>query len=165
MVGDTLSVIENWFQEPTGDKDRPMLLSKLAVMEFCGWIEEWMDGLIRDVNNACLRDPEWIEIHVIKNTNGFHYAKHFRPMICRILGEHRVREFEAEFERQNPGALGQIQCDLGYLWTIRCKLAHADVAAHRSAQVTINAPSWTKNQFRVVSKRLDSLRQCLLANC
>lgn len=163
MVGDTLTTIENWFSEQSGDRDRPILLSKLALMEFCGWLEEWMDQLVRELDEACLCDAKWIEKNVIGNTNGFHYDQHFRPMLCRILGEHKIRNFEAELERTYPGDLEKIKADLGQLWKVRCSLAHSDVAAHRSAQIKIDAPSWTKNQFRILSKKLEAFRECLLS--
>lgn len=162
MVADTLTGIENWFKEPTGDNERPKLLSKLAVIELCGWLEEWMDEAIRQVNQSTLNDAQWVEDNIIKQTHGFHYNKHFRPMLCGVLGEHSIREIEDSFEQSHRGDLELIRSNLGTLWRLRCNLAHADLAAHQRAQITIYAPSWTKNQYRLISGRLDNYRNCIL---
>jgi hypothetical protein len=51
MIAETLTNLENWYKEPAGDNERPKLLSKLAVIELCGWLEEWMDETILLVNS------------------------------------------------------------------------------------------------------------------
>ncbi|MBT9387050.1 hypothetical protein KM176_24635 [Pseudooceanicola sp. CBS1P-1] len=162
MVVDTITGIENWFKEPTSDNERPMLLSKLALIEFCGWLEEWMDESVRQVNQSTLNDADWVEENIIKQTHGFHYNKHFRPMLCSVLGEHSIREIEGSFEQNHQGDLELIRSTLGTLWRLRCNLAHADLAAHQRAQINIYAPSWTKNQYRLLSGRLDNFRNCIL---
>lgn len=162
MVASTLTSIENWYQDVAGDTAKSTLLSKLAIMEFCGWLEEWMDQLIRDIDEACLKDSKWIQKSVIDNTHGFHYEKHLRGMLCSVLGEVRMRQIEKDYESKHPGDLEAVQAALGHLWVTRCKLAHSDLAAHKAAQVSLNAPSWTKNQFKVLSKRLDRLKSCVM---
>lgn len=164
MVADTLTGIENWFKEPTSDNERPKLLSKLALIELCGWLEEWMDETVRQINLSTLNDADWIQSNIIGKTNGFHYKNHFRPMLCNLLGEYSVRGIESSFERTNSGDLELIRSSLGTLWDLRCKLTHADLAAHQRAQVNIYAPSWTKNQYRLLSGRLDNFKNCILSN-
>jgi hypothetical protein len=164
MVSDTLTGIENWFKEPTSDSERPKLLSKLAIIEFCGWLEEWMDETVRLVNTHTTKDPAWVETDIINHTHGFHYRKHFRPMLRGVVGEYRLRSAESKYEQGNPGDLELIDSNLSNLWTLRCKLAHSDLAAHQRAQVNINAPSWTKNQYRLLSGRLERYRACVLLN-
>lgn len=164
MVADTITSIENWFKEPTSNNERPKLLSKLALFEFCGWLEEWMDETVRQVNQSKLNDTDWVEENIIKNTHGFHFKKHFRPMLCGVLGEHSVRGIEDRFEQSYPGDLELIGSQLGTLWQLRCNLAHANLAAHQRAQITINAPSWTKNQYRLLSGRLENFRSFILQN-
>ena len=39
MVAATLQTIDVWFKEPATSNDRPILLSKLAILELCGWLE------------------------------------------------------------------------------------------------------------------------------
>jgi len=162
MVSQTLTDIENWYKDPSHDQDRCLLLSKLAIIEYCGWIEEWMDEVIREIDDASIRDSDWTRKKVLESNYGFHYDKHFRPMLRCLLGEHKLRKIEVNYDALKPGDLEFIKSSLGNLWATRCKLAHSDLGAHKAAQVTINAPSWTKNQFRVMSKRLDDFKACLL---
>ncbi|MCR9148405.1 MAG: hypothetical protein NXH74_14605 [Rhodobacteraceae bacterium] len=164
MVADTLTEIENWFKEPATGQERPKLLAKLALIEFCGWLEEWMDDFIRDVNMVTLADEVWVEANVINSTFGFHYTKHLRPMLCSVLGEHKFRILENKYEEVHPGDLDSLRSTLGDLWKLRCALAHSDLAAHQRAQITVNAPSWTKNQYRLLSKRLNEFKSYVLNN-
>ena len=163
MVEAVLTEIENWFQEPSTDANRPKLLSKLAILELCGWLEEWMDDLLREIDQQCLRDSDWLESEVIGKTNGFHYSKHFRPMMCSVLGEHTIREVESDFEAAHQGDFESLRSALGDLWTKRCILAHSNLQPHSAAQASIMGPSWTKNQYRIINRRLGNFRTVLLS--
>lgn len=159
---ENLTELENWFKECSGDPLRPKLLCKLAFIEFCGWIEEWMDEAIREIDAHTTNDSDWVENNLIKKTNGFDYSKHFRPMTCNLLGEHRVRLAEHRFSTNTPYVLDSLKSTLGQYWKKRCKFAHQDMVAHQQAQIQFDAPSWTKNQFRVTEKQLEALKLELL---
>lgn len=163
MVSSTLTIIENWFKEPSSDADKPLLLSKLAVLELCGWLEERIDEFIREVDEKSLKDSKWTEDNIISINYGFNYDKHLRRMLCQVLGEFKVRQLEIKFEDQYPNEINDIKSDLASLWRLRCNLAHADLGAHKTAQTSINAPSWTKNRYRIVSKRLNNFKLFILA--
>jgi hypothetical protein len=158
MVTETLTTLHNWFSEPSVGNERPKLLSKLAILELCGWLEGWMDEFVLELSRHCLSDDKWVNDHVIERTNGFDYSQHLRPMLCKVLGEHLTRCLEAEFAVSNPGDLEQIKSTLGSLWTQRCKFAHADLLMNVATQATFNAPSWTQNQHRVLQKKLEALK-------
>jgi hypothetical protein len=158
MVSDTLITINNWFQEPSFGNERPKLLSKLATLELCGWLEGWMDDFVLELSRCCLSDDKWVKEAVISKTNGFDYNSHLRPMLCRILGEHLTRLLEIEFDQTNPGDLDQIKSTLGLLWKQRCEFAHGDLISNVAMQSTFNAPSWAQNQYRVLNKRLEALK-------
>ena len=164
MISDTITEIENWYREPGVSNDRSLLLSKLAIIEFCGWLEEWMDDVIREIDKLGLKDASWTKKELIESTYGFHYDKHFRPMLCGLFGEHKLRKIESDFEEANPGELSHLKSNLGSLWVERCKLAHSDLSTQKAAQVTINAPSWTKNQYRVMIKRLELFKNFLVSS-
>jgi len=161
-IADTIAGIESWYNELTAGNERPVLLSKLALIEFCGWLEEWMDEAVRQINQSTLNDRKWVEEYIIGRTHGFSYDKHFRRMLCGVLGEHSIRGIENSFEQNNPGDLELIRSSLNTLWRLRCKLAHADLAAHQRAQINISAPSVTNSQYRLLSGCLDNFRICIL---
>lgn len=158
MIETTLTDIENWSKDDSVDAVKSKLLSKLAVIELCGWLEEWMDEFIREIDTLTIVDPDWIKANLVDRTNGFHYDKHFRPMICSLIGEHAVRRIEAEFESDGGGDFESLKSTLGDLWKKRCMLAHADMQGHKRQQMTFMGPSWTKNQYKLLNKRLENLK-------
>lgn len=141
MVARTLSEIAIWYAEPSQVTERPVLLSKLALLELCGWIECELDELVRKAGRGRLNDPDWVEKSVVSTTYGLHYVKHFRPMMTKVVGEIFVRRIELEIEASYPGDLDRLRNRLGALWDLRCKMAHANVGAAVPQQITYQAPS------------------------
>lgn len=163
MVDATLRQLDVWYNEPSEGGDRPKLLSKLAVLELCGWIEGEFDRLALLVEAGRLNDPDWVKTNVISRTSGFTYTDHWRPMLSRLVGEVFARRVEAGLEQQAPGELDQLKSLLGSLWKVRCDFAHADIAANLAAQQTFSAPSWSINQHRILKKLIARYEQVLTA--
>lgn len=153
MVAVTLSELDQWFKEPSLSIDRTNLLSKLATIELCGWIEGEFDRLIRLVGDGRI-DAGWVESNVIDTTYGFHYTKHWRNMLCKVVGEVFARRVEDAMEVTHPGDLAHLKSLLGQLWAERCKFAHADLASNVAAAVTFNAPSLTISHYNKVKQVL-----------
>jgi hypothetical protein len=152
MVDATLRQLDAWYNEPTQGGERPKLLSKLALLELCGWLEGEFDRLILVAQDGRLDDVDWVKSNVVSRTNGFTYGDHFRPMLTALVGEIFARKIEQQMERDYPGDLDRLRTLLGSLWKVRCSFAHADVAANVAAQQAFNAPSWTLNQHRLLAK-------------
>ena len=161
MIDQTLRLLDSWYREPTQGGDRPKLLSKLSVIELCGWLEGEFDRMIKKVDTTLLKDPAWVEKAVIDKTNGFGYAEHWVPMLQRLVGEVFVRRVEGEMDRLFPGDLEQLKSLLGTLWRIRCAFAHADINANIAAQQTFQAPSWVNNQYRTLARLLSHYENCV----
>jgi hypothetical protein len=117
-----------------------------------------MDLFILELSGKSSCDLKWVKSEVIDRNNGFDYSKHLRPMLCKIIGEHSVQVVEFRFEIDQPGDLEQLKLTLAQLWKVRCAFAHNDVATNVSTQAKFDAPSWTINQHRIISRRLESLR-------
>lgn len=151
MVETTLRQLDAWYREASDGAQRPKLLSKLALLELCGWLEGEFDRLILRAQAGRLDDELWVQKKILDRTNGFDYDDHFRPMLCRLVGEVFARKVEARMDAQNPGELLRLKGLLGDLWKKRCAFAHADVTANVASQQTFDAPSWTSNQFRILN--------------
>lgn len=162
MVDTTLQLLDTWFKEPTTSNDRPKLLSKLAILELCGWLEVEFDRLIRLVAHGRLNDVEWVSAQVIEKTNGFTYNKHWRVMLTKVVGEVFARRVEERMEQVHPTELEQLKSLLGQLWTARCSFAHADMVTNVAAQQLFNAPSWTINQHTKLKEILGRYEQTLV---
>lgn len=163
MIATTLATIDTWYNEPTAGSDRPKLLSKLALLELCGWLETEQDRIIAALDGSCLGDPAWTHKEVIERTFGFDYGKHFRPMLAKLLGEHLTRRLESQMEQKFPGDLDRLRSSTGDLWLKRCNFAHADMVANVAKQQTFTAPSWSINQHRIISKMLQRVEAEALA--
>jgi hypothetical protein len=163
VVDTTLKLLDAWYNEPSAGSDRPKLLSKLAVLELCGWLEGEFDRLLLAAESGRLKDATWVKDNVIKHTSGFTYNDHWRPMLAAIVGEVFVRRVEARMEANAAGELDRLKGSLKTLWRIRCSFAHADITANIAAQQAFEAPSWSINQHRVIKKLLVRYEQEMLA--
>lgn len=161
MVAATLKELDRWFNEPGLSLDRTNLLSKLATIELCGWLEEEFDRLIRVVAHGRISDANWVEVNVIDNTFGFVYVKHWRSMLCKVVGEVFARRVEAAMDAAHPADFQQLKTLLGQLWKDRCSFAHADLHANMAnTQLTFNAPSMAisrHNQLAVILGRYEAV--------
>lgn len=152
MVDATLQQIDSWYNETNDGSDRPKLLSKLAILELCGWLEEEFDRIVLVAQTGRLNDADWVKKNIILKTSGFRYDDHLRQMLAKLFGEVLVRRIEKTMEAQFPGEIESLSAILGTLWKLRCDLAHKDLSASVAAQQTFHAPSWTQRQFRDVAK-------------
>jgi len=157
MVATTLTSLQNWYDEPNQGAERPQLLSKLAILELCGWLEHWIDDLVMEVAQHCICPQTTIE-KIIKHTNGFHYEKHIRSMLSKLMGEHQFLVGEKRMEITHPGELGNMKSMLGQLWTTRCSFAHSDLLHNVQAQTTFSAPSWTIAQHQTIEGKLTKFK-------
>lgn len=157
MVSLTLAQLEAWYNEPTAGPERPKLLSKLAILELCGWLETEQDKLILNVSNVCLKDAPWTQKEIVDRNFGFDYNRHFRPMLAQILGEHLTRKLEQVMDIKHPGSLDEFRSSTGDLWVKRCNFAHENLTTSVIKQQKFDAPSWCQNWYRVLNKALSRL--------
>jgi len=163
MIAATLTELNTWFNEPGLSLDRTNLLSKLATLELCGWLEGEFDRLVRLVAQGRIVNASWVETEVIKKTHGFKYEQHWRPMLCKVVGEMFACKVESAMDAAHPGDVPQMNSILNQLWITRCSFAHADLHANRSSQLTFNAPSIAINHFNQLSSILTRYEAILIA--
>jgi hypothetical protein len=142
-IEETLRELDVWFRDFPGGSQRPKFLAKLAMLEFCGWLELRMDDIVREAARRCGAESSWVEENLIGKTSGFKYNEHFRPMLCSVLGHGCVGRIESRLDQQNGGDVEQLKSTLGTLWNMRGSLAHTHFAG-MTKQMTLNAPSWCK---------------------
>lgn len=140
MVQDTLNLLNTRFNEETAP-ERPKLISKLALLELCGWLENWMDDFIKELSHDQNCEIEFINSSVIKPNHGFNYKKNFRSMITKIMGEYCVNIVERRFEATYPGDLERLKNHLGQLKGLRNDFAHNQYNAVIISQAHFQAPS------------------------
>lgn len=116
--------------------------------------------MVKHVNSLTIND-ENLTKSVIKKTNGFEYENHLRKMLITYLGEFSLRELEAHFEADQTSTIEHFKSTLGTLWTKRCSLAHADLVTNIATQTSIDAPSWTINQHKSISKMINRYKAAI----
>lgn len=153
LIEETLRELDLWFQDVPGGSERPKLLSKLALLEYCGWLEHRFDEITRNMSNRCGVDLSWVEKNLIARTNGFKYDDHFRPMLCSVLGGGCVERVERRLDQESAGFVDRLRQILFSLSSSRNDLAHTHFAG-MSKQIVLYAPSWCLNQQRITAKIL-----------
>ncbi|MGR3823706.1 MAG: hypothetical protein ACU0A5_14150 [Salipiger marinus] len=146
MVQDTLNLLNKWFTEETAP-ERPKLISKLALLELCGWLENWMDDFIKELSHDQNCAIEFIDASVIKPNHGFNYKENFRTMIAKIMGEYCVTIVERRFEAAYPGDLERLKNYLGQLKRLRNDFAHNQYNSVIITQAHFQAPSILVTNF------------------
>ncbi|SRR5258707_3051519 len=121
-----------------------LLLSKLAILELCGWIEDSMDDVVMRCAMRHLREEDnrkTCRLDFVKRTYGFDYETNFRSMLIRLLGLINVEKIEARVDQTKRDAM---KGALSSLRLQRNTEAHTHLKGITRA---INAPSVTIGQF------------------
>jgi hypothetical protein len=122
--------------------------SKLAILEYCGWIEETFDQIVRRSVKDKLKTivfQQILETNIIGNTHGFQYKAHFRPMLMRAIGLKDMETIETHLK--NTGQFEILISELDSVKEYRNRAAHTWIDGTTR---TYPAPSLTKSKFEKV---------------
>lgn len=138
-------------------------LSRYAVVELCGWIEDEADDFCRRIASAYSfsdSDLEVVEAE-IRNNWGFDYQRHFRKLVVAVVGNAGFCLLEELARQRNQALLSQFQNELRQLGTPRNKAAHSFMSASSFA---FDRPGVTRGRadrviagFRLLEKCFDDL--------
>ena len=118
-----LKVYENSYTLVTGNLRAELLISKLAILDVCGWVEEAMDELVNDSavrSNLTLKRISTVKLKIVKRTYGFHYENHFEKMLISIIGFKNLEIIENAI----PNEIAIFDSNLSQLNTLRNHYAH-----------------------------------------
>lgn len=98
-IASTLDEMESKYNAALSspNPNEPTYYSKLALLEYCGWIEETLDQIIRrSIKNKIKTTPfkQMLEYSIIRNTHGFQYKEDFRPMLTKGIGIVKTEKIE-----------------------------------------------------------------------
>lgn len=125
-------------------QQQSLYVSKLAIIELCGWIEVTMDEIALSLMRAQrvgIDNTTFIKKNVIKRNYGFSYDFNFKRMLASCVGMKFIDLIEdkcdaAKFLRMNTA--------LEYLVTSRNAAAHTYI---KGTTATLDAPSLTIAKF------------------
>lgn len=145
---DTLTDLEERYTQASTSSLEQIYYSKLAILEYCGWIEEAFDNIARRcVKNKLKTQPykQMLEDSVIGGNHGFQYKTNIRPMMIKAIG---LREMEKiEVYLKTSGKLEILISELDAVKVDRDNAAHTWVL---NTTRTYPAPSVTKSRLNKI---------------
>lgn len=141
-IEQTLNELNTQYNK-SSDLKMQILISKFALLEFCGWIEVTMDDilleyLLANVSNVDIQESAKKRI---ENNWGFHFQSNIEPLFCYIIGVVNWQKV--------VNSLDQINKKEVLVSTLNNFTKKRGTAAHTNTQVTqsYDAPSTIKNNF------------------
>lgn len=122
--------------------------SKLAILEYCGWLEEAFDEIVRRSVKGRLKTPDYrnmLNISIIGKNHGFEYKKHFRRMLMSAIGISNMEKIEIELK--NTGEYDKLVSELDAIKTQRDNAAHTWI---NGAISNYDTPAYIKARFNTV---------------
>lgn len=159
-IKNTLDLLEREYNNAQNsnqvDPQMPVLYSKLAILELCGWIEVSVDNVLFEyVNNNVVKEENKKIIKKIIDVNyGFKFKTNLQPLFCSVFG---IKNYEAIIGALSDQELANMQTTLGNLAKLR------DIAAHNNTEIgitpTYNAPSQTIADFRKIKPAFEKIEK------
>lgn len=118
--------------------------SKLAVLEYSGWIESALDTIARRAIKRKLKNNIFKQMHndIVNGNYGFNYKNNFRPMMIRTVGIVRMEELEQYLVKKQQ--FYQFESELNSIKIYRDDAAHTWI---NDATKTYPAPSVTRESL------------------
>jgi len=132
----------------SADPQEATYYSKLATLEYCGWIEESMDLIARRSVKGKIKTNTFQQIFdnsIIGNIHGFQYVRHFRQMMIRTIGIINMEKLEKHLISTNK--LDVLKNELDAVRTDRNDAAHTWISG---VTKSYPAPSVTLNRLKIL---------------
>jgi hypothetical protein len=148
-IENNLISIEGKYNDPSTNTHEQVLYSKLAVLEFCGWIEESLDQILSDymTSNVLPQNQSYVESNIVKRNAGFEYDRNTRKMYCGVLGIKNLEDIEIVLNGYG-GQIITLENMLRNYTTIRNDAAHKSTPI--GTTLRYNAPSVVLADYRTI---------------
>ena len=146
-IKNTLDRLDVEYNNQMSDIQMPILFSKLAVLEFCGWIEESFDDVLYQYIGNHIVDSNHIRItkKLVENNYGFDYEKHTFKLFSIVLG---INNWENILDKLSTRELTNFQTILKGYSKIRNNAAHTYTPIGTTR--TYDAPSVVLGEFNKI---------------
>lgn len=141
------------------DPDLPIFYSKLAVIEFSGWMEDSVDSIVYEYIDNHILDPI-VKQTIKKNVNGnfgFKYYSNLFKVFTSVLGVNTWENIEDKLKPQHFADLLNVT---NTYTGIRNKAAHSSIvvmATFSSPSTTIAAYNKVKPAMIIIENEIASL--------
>lgn len=145
-IENNIVIIEVKYNNPSTSTHEQILYSKLAVLEFCGWIEESLDQILKDyiITKVSTTNQTYIDKCVIRKNSGFQYENYTRKMFCSVLGIENLETIETILNY--GGQISTLESLLSNYTGLRNNAAHNSTPI--GTTLSYNAPSIVLSDFR-----------------
>ncbi|HCY43548.1 MAG TPA: hypothetical protein DHV48_19800 [Prolixibacteraceae bacterium] len=155
-IENNILIIEGKYVDPLTTTHEQILYSKLAVLEFCGWIEESLDQILKDYLHLRIttQNQTYVDKNIIKNNYGFEYERYTRRMFCSVLGIKNLETVETTLNGYG-GQIITLESILLSYTRIRNNAAHNSTPV--GTTLRFNAPSIVLSHFRTIKPIISDL--------
>jgi len=149
-------IIEGKYVDPSTSTHEQILYSKLAVLEFCGWIEESLDQILKDylLSRVVTQNQTYVIKNIIRKNSGFEYERYTRRMFCSVLGIKNLEIVETTLNGYG-GQISALESLLLSYTRIRNDAAHNSTPV--GTALSFNAPSIVLSHFRSIKPIISDL--------
>ena len=157
-IEQTLTYLDNEYNNCLDPKFQT-LLSKVAMLEFCGWIEVAMDEVLFEYLNRINLEQKLLEAvkKRIDENWGFHFSSNIQPLFCYILGVVNWQTVLSDLDNINKREV--------LISTLNNFSKRRGVAAHTNIQVTqsYDAPCTIKNNFCNIKDAIKQMQSTIIS--
>ncbi|MBP2603777.1 hypothetical protein [Acinetobacter calcoaceticus] len=143
-----LNTLHGLYSDSQSDVLRLVFYSKLALIEYCGWLECSIDiimnEIVKHVQNDQLRR---IGEGFIKKVHGFSYDQHFILLLVQTFGVSNTDKLYRAFEASGKLDILRAKLNNAELIQSRNKAAHT---YHIDASVSYNSPEIYINDVELI---------------
>ncbi|WP_071145648.1 hypothetical protein [Bacteroides ihuae] len=160
-IESTLRKLDFEYSEQISDPQMPILFSKLAVIEFCGWIEESFDDVLYQYIDNHINGTNYqrlIRTSINKN-HGFDYENQTFKLFSIVIG---IKNWENILDRLPVLALTNFQTILRDYSQIRNRAAHTytligTTRTFDTPSVVLSNFNKIKNPISIIETEIQSL--------
>lgn len=138
----------------SSDPYMPQLLSKLAVMEFCGWIEESIDNILYDYLDNHLIDNNGKRIikGFVKKVYGFSFEENIYKIFAIVVG---ANNWENIYDSLSTIDKNNFKSIVNTYSSIRNGAAHSNTVI--GVTLNYNTPSQVISDFSKIESAIKSI--------
>lgn len=159
IIKNKLNRLDTEYNNSMSDPDLPIFYSKLAVLEFSGWLEDSIDYMLYSyIDNHIVDIKVREEIrNIVKNNYGFHYYANLFKLFSSVLG---VNNWENIEDALKPQKFQDFVNTVNTYSGMRNKAAHSSVVVTNtfcSPSRTIDAFNKLKPALMIIEDKISEL--------
>ncbi|WP_278575084.1 hypothetical protein [Alloprevotella tannerae] len=149
-IENTLKQLDSMYLKYTGDPSFLIILSKTALIEFCGWVEQSIDQILNEYVQSHMKEQNMINYtnSQIKKNYGFKYENNILKILCITIGAYNLENVLRKINSAQLKALLNTYSDK------RNRAAHTHILG---TTAKYDAPSLILNDFHQIKPIISTI--------